>query len=206
MSTAVVDLGMGNVGSVANMLTKLGGAVHMTSDANVLDAASRIVLPGVGSFDAAATSLDDLGLADPIRAASDRGTPVLGICLGMQLLADSSEEGRRTGLGLIPGRVVRLPSHGPDGKVTIPHMGWSHLELLRDDALTSTVDGSSRFYFVHSYVFEPRNPEDRIANASHRGLEFCAAVGRRRTMGVQFHPEKSHRHGMALLRSFIEMT
>ncbi|MCZ7630149.1 MAG: imidazole glycerol phosphate synthase subunit HisH [Microthrixaceae bacterium] len=179
MTTAVVDLGIGNMGSVANMLAKLGATVDLTSDPARVGNATRIVLPGVGNFDTATRRLMERDLVGVLNDSAAGSTPILGICLGMQLLAESSEEGCSAGLGWIPGSVRRLPTEGPSGKVTVPHMGWSHLRVLREHRIVADTNAESRFYFVHSYVFEPTDPGDVVAVAGHQGIEFAAVVARR---------------------------
>lgn len=209
MTITVIDLGMGNVGSVANMLRKVGAASELTSDPDVVATADRIVLPGVGAFDTAMERIHGRGLAEVLhrRVVVDR-VPVLGICLGMQLFADGSEEGERPGLGWIAGRVRRLPAAADDGvSVKVPHMGWSSLTPTHDASL---LDGAllpeSRFYFVHSYAYQPADPVDVLATTDYGSGPFCAVVGRDNVLGVQFHPEKSHRYGMHFLRTFVEST
>lgn len=208
MTITVIDLGMGNVGSVANMLRKVGGASVLTSDPDVVSTADRIVLPGVGAFDTAMERLDSSRLTEVMhqRVLVDR-IPVLGICLGMQLFADGSEEGALPGLGWIPGRVHRLPAIGDDGTtVKVPHMGWSRLSPTGEMQLDGSLTPESRFYFVHSYAYDPEDPADVLATTNYGSGPFCAIVGRDNLLGVQFHPEKSHRHGMNFLRSFVQAT
>jgi imidazole glycerol-phosphate synthase subunit HisH len=201
----VVDLGMGNVGSVANMVRKVGGEAVLATGPAALEGADRVLLPGVGAFDEAMARLHDRGFVEPLTALAEGGrTPLLGICLGMQLLAERSQEGERPGLGWIPGAVERLPPAGPDGPVKIPHMGWSEVDHASDHPLAEALGEGARFYFVHSYAFRPARVHDVLATASHGGVPFVAAVARGSVVGVQFHPEKSHRHGMALVRRFLQ--
>lgn len=203
MTIRIVDYGMGNVGSIANMVRKLGAASEVTSDPDEIATADSLVLPGVGAFDVAMDTLRSSGLIEPLeRAVRARGVPTLGICLGMQLLASSSEEGVSAGLGWVPGRVTRLVAEGPDGPLRIPHMGWSTVVRTRAQTRVPALgaDGA-RYYFVHSYAFRCDDPSDQLGESSY-GHPFTSAVERDNVLGVQFHPEKSHRHGLALLADF----
>jgi len=203
VTVAIVDVGLCNAGSVANMVRKVGGDAELVDDPDVLARADRVILPGVGAFDAAVRRLEDRSLVTAIRALAARGVPILGICLGMQLLARRSEEGVLAGLDLVGGEVTRLPSIGPDGPVKVPHMGWSRLADRAPHALLDGAADDSRFYFVHSYAFRAEDDADVVATAEHGRTPFVAAVARGNVAGVQFHPEKSHRHGMALMRAFL---
>jgi imidazole glycerol-phosphate synthase subunit HisH len=199
MTIAIVDVGMGNVGSVVNMLRKVGTDAVRTEEPSVLATAEAVVLPGVGAFDMGMARLRERGLVEVLGEVVDGGTPVLGICLGMQLLADGSDEGSATGLGWIPGWVRRIPA----GPLPVPHMGWNTARALRPGSFFDVLDDDARFYFVHSYAFVPEDPGDTLAETEY-GITFASAVRRGNVTGVQFHPEKSHRHGMALLRRFAE--
>jgi glutamine amidotransferase len=200
----VVDLGVSNVGSVANMCAKIGYRAEITRDPARLVEADRVLLPGVGAFDSAMRRLETDGLADAIRASVDAGKKLLGICLGMQLLFEASDEGNLRGLCLIPGRVRRLSVDSSAGRVRVPHMGWNTIASTKESSLLSHSNGASRFYFVHSYAARPAGSEDVLAYTTH-GDPFVSMVERANVAGVQFHPEKSHRHGAALLRSFLEL-
>jgi glutamine amidotransferase len=206
MTTApvtIVDYGVGNIASVANMLKKAGFESRLSGDPDEVAASSKVILPGVGAFDRAAAILHQTGLAAAVRTAATRGSWVLGVCLGMQLLLDGSEEGAsdEAGLGLVPGRVRRFPVEVERSGLKVPHMGWNTVNRVdRGDVLPSVRDGS-RFYFVHSYYADPTDPAHRLA-LSHHGIVFTSMVRRDNVLGAQFHPEKSHRHGMALLIDF----
>lgn len=199
----IIDYGMGNVGSIQNMIKKVGGTSEITADPARIAAASKIILPGVGHFDRAMKNLDQLRLVPVILSAASAGTPILGICLGMQLLAESSEEGVERGLGLIPGKVIRfvLPK-----QYKVPHMGWNTVEF--DDACPLyngfSNFGEARFYFVHSYHFVSAN-DTHITGRTPYGNMFVSSVSRGNVYGVQFHPEKSHKFGMRLLKNFVEL-
>ena len=203
MSLVVVETETANVGSVVNMCRRLGGDPVVSGDPGMIASADRLLLPGVGAFDAAMASLHGSGLVEVLRLRAEEGVPVLGICLGMQLLFDSSEEGVVAGLGLIPGVVRRLPVDSPVGPVRIPHMGWSRLEHCRPHGLTEGIGADARFYFVHSYAAVPEDDGDIIGVSTHGSL-FVSAVARQNVLGVQFHPEKSHRYGRALLGNFLQ--
>lgn len=200
----VVDYGTGNVGSVLNMIRKVGGEARASGDADELSIARKLLLPGVGSFDNAVQKLGKLGLPDLLRDKVREGVPLLGICLGMQLLADGSEEGVLPGLGLIPGRVRRF-SFGPERTdLKIPHMGWNRIRRRKAHPLISGLDENSRFYFVHSYHYQCQDEADVLLETTY-GYDFTSGVQRENVMGVQFHPEKSHRYGMQLMKNFVEI-
>jgi glutamine amidotransferase len=198
----IIDYGAGNIGSVLNMIRHVGGQAEVTGDAADVLGAKKILLPGVGSFDNAMTRLAGLGLVEPLKARAQAGVPFLGICLGMQLLANESEEGRMAGLGLIPGRVCRFRFEGEAAKLKIPHMGWNRVTLVRAHTLGQGLEEGARFYFVHSYYFDCKRDEDVLFRSVY-GHEFTSGVQRGNVMGVQFHPEKSHRYGMQLIRNFV---
>lgn len=199
---AIVDYDMGNVASVANMLKRIGSPPSvLTRDPEVLRRAEKVILPGVGAFDRGMQNLVEFGLIDALNeAALERRVPVLGICLGMQLLTRSSEEGRRPGLGWIDGetRRFRFPD---DTSLKVPHMGWNYVKPSRVNPLIAG-NARSRFYFVHGYYVTCNDPHDTIGTATY-GFEFACAVNHDNVYGVQFHPEKSHRYGMALLEGFV---
>ncbi|MCC6652935.1 MAG: imidazole glycerol phosphate synthase subunit HisH [Candidatus Eisenbacteria bacterium] len=201
----VVDYGVGNLGAIINMLEHLGHDAVASRDPRSIVSAARLILPGVGAFDQAMARLRELDLVAPLtEAVVARGAPVLGICLGMQLLGRSSDEGQRSerGLGWIPADVVKLSPH--EG-VKVPHMGWSEVSPTRASALFPGGNEVPRYYFSHSYCLEPDDDRDIAARCDYGGT-FAAAVARGSVFGVQFHPEKSHRHGMALLQRFMELT
>ena len=198
----IVDYDMGNVGSIANMLRKIGVDSMITADAERVAAAEKLILPGVGAFDTGMTNLDRSGLRGLLdRKVLEHGTPVLGVCLGMELLLRGSEEGECAGLGWIEGHNVRF--RFPDGQeqLNVPHMGWNRVLAARGTAILRGLPEDSRFYFVHSYHAVCDREVD-VAGWTRYGSDFASVVERGNVMGTQFHPEKSHRFGMALLRTF----
>lgn len=198
----IVDYGMGNLGSIQNMFKRIGAAAEITGDVEQIARAEKILLPGVGAFDNAMLRIDESGLREVLdqKALVER-VPVLGICLGMQLLTRSSEEGGRPGLGWVAAQTRRFPAL-PGLKV--PHMGWNVVEQTQDSELTRDLTGEVRFYFVHSYYVQVDDDRDAILNA-HYGIGFTAALQHGNIYGAQFHPEKSHRFGMQLLKNFASL-
>lgn len=198
---AVIDYGMGNVGSIINMLKKIGVESTLTSDERVIDSADRLILPGVGSFDKGMYNLNEKGLSDIIKKnVCEYNKPLLGICLGMQLLGRSSEEGKIRGLDLIPFENVKF-SFNASLNLKIPHMGWDIITNVMEDPLSKGLDPHQRYYFVHSYHAACDYKENILMECDY-GYVFTAAVKSGNIYGVQFHPEKSHKFGMALLENF----
>ena len=194
----VVDLGVSNVRSVERAFRRVGAEVRLTTAAADVERAASVVLPGVGAFRDGMERLHELGLVEPLRAVADRGTAVTGICLGMQLLAEESDEhGRHEGLGVVPGRVVRLNADRPGWR--IPNIGWSDLTIERDNDLVPSSLSGRAAYFVHSYHLECRDTADVVATTEFSGRQVAAAVERGNVRGVQFHPEKSQDVGLAIL-------
>ncbi len=198
----VIDYGIGNLGSIRNMFKRIGAAAEVTSDLDRIAAAEKILLPGVGAFDVAMERINASELRTVLdRKALEEKIPILGICLGMQLLTRGSEEGRSPGLGWIAAETKRFPAL-PGLKV--PHMGWNLVRQMRPNPLTADLSSEARFYFVHSYYVQADDAGDSILRA-HYGLDFDAAVHRGNIYGAQFHPEKSHRFGMQLLTNFAKL-
>ena len=194
MDVVLVDAGGANIGSVNYALERLGVRARLSADAAVIAAADRVILPGVGAAPVGMRRLHELGLVDVVRNLSQ---PLLGICLGMQLLFESSEEGDVECLGLLPGRVARLQ---PRPGVRVPHMGWNQLEPLRDDPLLAVIDAGASAYFVHGYAAPVT--ADTVATCTH-GAAFAAVVRRGQCQGAQFHPERSGAVGARLLGNFL---
>ena len=201
---AIIDYGLGNLGSIANMLKVIGEKTVITSDKEKIEAADRIILPGVGSYDAGVTNLEKLDLVEPIRNQAQSGKPIMGICLGMQLLGRKSEEGEKKGLGLIPFDNVRF--NIPEGmNLKVPHMGWDVVEFKkRDDKLLEGIGDNQRYYFVHSYHAVCDDAYNVLMTCNY-GYDFAAAVCKGNIYGVQFHPEKSHDFGMKLFEKFVRI-
>jgi glutamine amidotransferase len=206
----VVDYGMGNLLSVRRALEHVGAEPRLTSDPDEVAAAERLVIPGVGAFADGMRELETRGLVEPIRAAAESGRPVLGICLGLHLLMDESEEfGRHEGLGILPGRVVELARHANGTRLKVPHIGWGSIhppggpaaEAWRGSPLEPLHDGVD-VYFVHSFVVEPADPSLTLAVAQSDGRRFPAALRRGAVSGTQFHPEKSGPAGLAIVAAF----
>ena len=197
---AIVDYGMGNLRSVQKALERVGQAAEVTGDAERIATAPAVVLPGVGAFGACMQNLTRLGLVEPVRAAIAAGRPFLGICLGMQLLFDESEEfGPVRGLGVLPGRVVRFL---PDPALKVPHMGWNQLRVARRVPQLAGIESGTSVYFVHSYYPVPADPAV-IATTTTYGPEFASSVAHENVFACQFHPEKSQRVGLRLLENFV---
>ncbi len=196
---AIIDYGAGNIRSIEKALEYVGAAVQVTDDPAVVNNAHAVVLPGVGSGGAAMASMKHRGLDDAIRQATQQGKPFLGICLGMQLLADHHAEGEVDGLGLFPGEVRRIP-HGPK----IPHMGWNQVRPLRTGlAIFENIPQDAYFYFAHSYYVEPQDQQG-VAAVTGYGSPFCSVIVTERVWGTQFHPEKSGSAGLQLLNNFVK--
>jgi glutamine amidotransferase len=201
---AIIDYGVGNLRSVQKAFEAVGQQAEVTSDKAVIEAASHVVLPGVGAFGAAAATLRSHGLEDVARDAALSGRPFLGICVGMQLLFDVSfEYGEHAGLGLLPGSVVSFDTTNPQAKV--PQIGWNAIEWQKDNSLTAAVPSGSMAYFVHSFYCKPLESSDVLATTFH-GIGYASAVQRGNITGVQFHPEKSGDVGLALIRAWAEST
>lgn len=194
----IVDYGMGNRRSVEKALAHVGARASISADPHDLAACDGLVLPGVGAFPAAMAALGRLGLDDVVREQVAAGMPLLGICLGMQVLFDSTTElGGAAGLGLLAGEVRALPAGG----LRIPHIGWNRVTWRRPSALTAGLPAACAFYHVHSFVAAPGDPADVLGEGDYGG-PFVSAVAREPVFGVQFHPEKSSTHGLALLENF----
>lgn len=197
----VVDYGMGNLGSIQNMFRRLGHECVITTDAAVISAASRLILPGVGAFDRGMAKLRELHLREALEErVRDAGVPVLGICLGAQLMTRRSDEGEEPGLGWVAADTIRFFSREPVD-LPVPSMGWSEVQRTTPHWIFDGMYEDPRFYFVHAYHFVCDHPSDVICTSRY-GYEFAAAFASGNVVGVQFHPEKSHKFGMRLLDRF----
>ena len=199
----IIDYKTGNLGSIQNILKKIGVQSIITSDRKEIATATKIILPGVGAFDTGMKNLVDLDLVDILnqKVLNDR-IPVLGICLGMQLLSKGSEEGSLQGLGWIDAETIRF-RFVDTAEYKIPHMGWNFTTQHKESKLFSGMFPEPRFYFVHSYYFKANDEGDILTSTSYE-TEFTSAIEKGNILGVQFHPEKSHKFGMKLLRNFVD--
>jgi glutamine amidotransferase len=212
----IIDYGIGNLRSIEKAFERVGAEVLRTDNPDDLARADRLVLPGVGAFGACIAEIRRRELVAPIREAVERGVPFLGVCVGMQLLFDGSEElGEHEGLGLLPGRVVRFAGamepamittgladeEPPTQPLKVPHMGWNTLSVQRESPLLAGLAPEAYVYFVHSYHAVPDHAEEVLATTSY-GIDFPAVVGRDKVFGVQFHPEKSQHNGLRILENF----
>lgn len=201
----VVDYGLGNVQAFLTMFKRLGLNATRAKTAADLTGASKIILPGVGAFDHAIELLDESGMRPVLETLVMKDkVPVLGICVGMQILATSSDEGHSPGLGWVPGKVCSFRSNDGSASLPLPHMGWNDVQPKAGSALFAGLESDSRFYFLHSYYFDCVEPSHVAAVASY-GHDFSCAVSAANVYGVQFHPEKSHHFGAQLLKNFAEL-
>jgi imidazole glycerol-phosphate synthase subunit HisH len=201
----IVDYGLGNIRAFLNVYKRLNIEATTATCADELREASKVILPGVGAFDHAMERLVRSGMREVLDdLVLQRRVPILGVCVGMQILARDSEEGELPGLGWIPGRVRMLASLMRTAKVPVPHMGWNDARPLTENRLFAGLGSAARFYFLHSYYFDCDRDEDAIA-VSDYGADFACAVNSGNVFGVQFHPEKSHHYGVQLLKNFAEI-
>jgi len=198
----IIDYGVGNINAFVNIYKKLGIGVRVAQKAGDLAGATKLILPGVGHFDYAMKRFADSGMMDvSTDLVLNQQVPVVGICVGMQMLAKSSTEGKLPGLGWINGEVKRFDPATLRHITHLPHMGWNDIYVKRPNPLMRNLEKEARFYFLHSYYFECNNQEDCIATAEY-GIEYTCAVNHNNIFGVQFHPEKSHHFGIQLLNNF----
>lgn len=199
----VIDYGMGNSGSVVNMLKRIGEGVVLSSQPADIEKATKLILPGVGSFDNGMANLRRLGLVDALNEkVLGHQTPILGICLGIQLFTEGSDEGTAAGFGWIRGRAHRFSADEIGDTLRIPHMGWNFLRVRKEHPVVAGLESDARFYFVHSYHVRCDDPADILTTTSY-GIDFVSSVARGPVVGAQFHPEKSLRWGMNIFRRFV---
>lgn len=201
MIITIIDYGVGNLASVKNMLKKAGFESVLASDNSSIENADKIILPGIGAFDHCMQRFNASGLRSLVtRKVIEEKVPLLGICVGLQMLMENSEEGSEPGLGWIAGKTVKFKKEKL-GDLKIPHMGWTDVEIVKPSELTKDLGNEPRFYFVHSFYVQPDNKEDELLRANY-GYDFTAGVSHDNIYGVQFHPEKSHKYGMKILENF----
>jgi glutamine amidotransferase len=200
----IIDYNTGNLGSIQNILKRIGEDSVITSDKAIVAGASKLILPGVGSFDTGMRNLLELDLVDTLnRKVLEEKIPVLGICLGMQLLSKGSQEGALHGLGWINAETVRF-NFIDTIEYKIPHMGWNFVRQHKESKLFTDMYQEARFYFVHSFFFRANEPADILTSTTYE-IEFTSAIEKGNVLGVQFHPEKSHKFGMRLLKNFVDL-
>jgi glutamine amidotransferase len=201
----IIDYNTGNLSSIKNILKKIGFESVITNDKKVITQASKLILPGVGHFDYGMKELQSLGLVDILtKKVKEEKIPILGICLGVQLFTNGSEEGTEIGLGWIDGYTNAFDKSKLDSRLKVPHMGWSDVQFNSSSRLFMGFTEMPRFYFVHSYHLACNNPVDELVHCTH-GYEFVAGVEHQNIVGVQFHPEKSHRFGMKVMENFVTL-
>jgi imidazole glycerol-phosphate synthase subunit HisH len=204
----IIDYEMGNLRSVEKAFEKLGFAARVSAKPEDITSADKVVLPGVGAFRDCIHNLRQGGFVEPLLAHVAAGKPLLGICVGMQMLFDESEEfGRHRGLGLIPGKVVRFPSGMIENgeQLKVPHMGWNNISIQQPSPLFAGIEDDSFVYFVHSYYCRAENPVDVAASCRYGEIEFCASIWRGNILATQFHPEKSQEIGLNIFKNFGEL-
>ena len=201
----IVNYGSGNIQAILNIYKQLNINCYVANSPEGLKAATKLILPGVGDFDKTMDDLNSSGLrAELDRKVKSEKTPVIGICVGMQLLANKSEEGSLAGLGYIPGEVKKLDETLIEKKPHIPHMGWNSIRPIKSHPILRDIDIEYGFYFLHNYYFSPYYEEDCLTK-TYYGMEFCSAVHRDNVFGMQFHPEKSHSNGVKLFKNFANI-
>ena len=200
----IVDYGMGNVGSIMNMIRKVGGRSFLSNDPEEICTAGKLILPGVGNFNMGMQNLQGIGLDQALNEARNNGATILGICLGMQLMCRDSEESDQKGLGWFDHPTRKFSNETADGgQLLVPHMGWNSVTTESSHSSTARFVEDGRYYFVHSYYVDAAGEEDCLATTTYGSTKFASSIGRNNVQGVQFHPEKSHKFGMALFTRFV---
>lgn len=201
----IIDYGSGNISAIANIYEKLNISYLIAKNPDDVIGAKKIFLPGVGAFDETISKLDEIGFRSVLdKEVLENKVPILGICVGMQILAETSEEGSLKGLGYIKGHVKKLDATKLDEKPKLPHLGWNSIEIKRNSPLFNNIDPQKGFYFLHTYYFECSNNND-ILSTTHYGNSFSSAINDNNIFGFQFHPEKSHSNGINLLHNFAKL-
>ncbi len=199
----IVNYGLGNFGSLLNMFRRIGAKASLESDPDKIIKANKLILPGVGAFDTAINEINNqIGLREVLnqKAMKDK-VPILGICLGMQILTNKSEEGKRLGLGWIPAKTFKFPKNKI---LRVPHMGWNNTKVMYQNSLSNNLDSSARYYFVHSYYVRVDQQKFSLMKTTY-GIDFDSAIFKDNIFGLQFHPEKSHKFGMEILKNFLKI-
>lgn len=200
----IIDYNTGNLGSIKNMLKRLGIASQITNDIAKIEQAEKLILPGVGHFDYGMKNLHNSGVVNMLnKKVLENKTPILGICLGVQLLTESSEEGTEKGLGWIKGKTIAFDKSKLTSNQKVPHMGWTDVDNYQQSKLFEGIDDEPRFYFVHSFHLSLKDKNDCLVTANY-GYEFAAGIEHQNILGTQFHPEKSHKFGMKVLENFAK--
>lgn len=201
----IIDYGSGNIKAIANIYEKLKVPYTIASIPEQVIGAKKIFLPGVGAFDETISKLDSTGFREVLdKEVLENKVPIMGICVGMQILADSSEEGTCTGLGYIKGKVKKIDANTIFHKPKLPHLGWNSIEVVKNNVLLQDIDPLFGFYFLHTYYFECEDQNNVLATTNY-GATFASAVHRENVFGIQFHPEKSHHNGVKLLHNFANL-
>lgn len=202
---SILDYGSGNIQAIHNIYERLDIPCQFISSADDINRADRIILPGVGAFDETISTLREKNIVTALNERVSKGDlPILGICVGMQMLSDKSEEGNLPGLGWVPGEVKKFDKNLIQGKPKLPHLGWNSIRIVKEHPLFNCIDEETGFYFVHSYYYQCAD-EQNVQTTTDYGITFHSAVAKGLVFGVQFHPEKSHDNGIQLLRNFAEL-